>query len=291
MSRNPVSFGRVGSRISGVGVGLRSQHYRHFLSEHVPVDWLEVHSENYFGDGGYDLFVLQKLRENYPVSLHGVGLGLGSAHNYRIEHIAKLQRLIERVDPGLVSEHLCWGAIAGRHVNDLLPLALNNAAFELFAARVSDLQDRLRRRIYIENVSTYVRFIHDDMDEIEFLSALVKHTGCGILLDVNNLYVNQMNHGEDALQALNRLALLPASSIGEIHLAGHTQTELCLVDDHGSCVSDSVWTLFAHASELLGQDIPVLIEWDTDIPDISVLLAEAKKVPRYQNGLVAGYAV
>jgi len=169
------------ARLSGVGVGLRSLHYRDFLDERVPVDWLEVHSENYFGAGGYDLFVLQKLREDYPVSLHGVGLGLGSAQGYRVEHIARLKRLIDRIDPGLVSEHLCWGAIAGRSVNDLLPLRPDRAAFDLVCMRVGDLQDRLRRQVLIENVSTYIRFAGDEMSEAEFLIELARRTGCGIL--------------------------------------------------------------------------------------------------------------
>ncbi|MFZ6742175.1 DUF692 domain-containing protein [Undibacterium sp. JH2W] len=267
--------------LQGVGVGLRTQHYRDFLHAPTtmlataPADWLEAHAENYFGDGGYDLHVLQTLRRDYALSLHGVGMGLGSAQGFSDTHVSRLQRLIERTEPALVSEHLCWGAIAGRHLNDLLPLPLMHSALELVCQRVDDLQTRLRRQVLIENVSTYLRFVQDDMSEAEFLAALAKRTGCGILLDINNLYVNQHNHGEDAMQALQIMAALPAGSIGEIHLAGHLQTDICLVDDHGSQVADAVWDLFRQAGGMLPPGIPVLIEWDTAIPDLPVLLGEA----------------
>ncbi|MCH8619904.1 DUF692 domain-containing protein [Undibacterium sp. TS12] len=265
------------SALQGVGVGLRTPHYRDFLNAPVAIDWLEVHSENYFGDGGYDLHVLQTLRQDYPVSLHGVGLSLGSAHGYSDLHIDKLQRLVERVEPALISEHLCWGAVAGRHLNDLLPLPLMQTALDMVSQRIEWLQDRLKQRVLIENVSTYLRFASDDMSEAEFLAALVRRSGCGILLDVNNLYVNQNNHGESASAALKVMAALPGGSIGEIHLAGHLQTDICLVDDHGSQVAGPVWDLFTQACHLLGTGIPVLIEWDTAIPALPVLLAEADK--------------
>ncbi|MFZ6689066.1 DUF692 domain-containing protein [Undibacterium sp. SXout11W] len=268
--------------LSGTGVGLRTPHYRDFLDSPVAIDWIEVHSENYFGEGGYDLFVLQTLRQRYPVSLHGVGLGLGSAQGYRRQHISKLKRLIERIEPSLVSEHLCWGAIAGRSLNDLLPLPLMRSALDLVCERVDDLQHQLQRQILIENVSTYVRFAQDEMSEAEFLQQLVKRTGCGVLLDINNLYVNEVNHGEDARAALQCLAALPAGTVGEMHLAGFLETEDCLVDNHGSCVSPPVWSLFSEACALLGNDIPVLIEWDTDIPALSVLLMEAHKARQHQ---------
>ncbi|MFZ6657152.1 DUF692 domain-containing protein [Undibacterium sp. TJN19] len=263
--------------LNRVGVGLRTPHYRDFLNAPVDTGWLEVHSENYFGDGGYDLHVLQQLRRDYPVSLHGVGLGLGSAQTYAEHHVQRLKRLIERVDPFLVSEHLCWGAVTGRHLNDLLPLPLMQSALDLVCQRVEQLQESLQRRVLIENVSTYVRFAQDDMSEAGFLAELVKRTGCGVLLDINNLYVNQSNHGESAVDALQAMAALPAGSVGEIHLAGHLHTDICLVDDHGSQVAPAVWALFEQACHLLQTDIPVLIEWDTAIPALPVLLGEAHK--------------
>ncbi len=263
------------------GVGLRSQHYQDFLNAPVDIDWLEVHSENYFGDGGYDLHVLQQLRRDYPLSLHGVGLGLGSAGAYDSSfansHITKLQRLIERVEPALVSEHLCWGSITGRQMNDLLPLPLSREALDLLCERVDRLQQALKRRILIENVSTYLRFADDVMSEAQFLAALAKRSGCGILLDVNNFYVNQCNHGEDARSALLCLSELPAGTVGEIHLAGHLVTEDCVIDDHGSKITAQVWQLYEDTCRLFGADIPTLIEWDTDIPALPILLEEAAK--------------
>lgn len=279
------SFPQTAPALKGVGVGLRTPHYRDFLNAPVAVDWLEVHSENYFGDGGYDLHILQTLRRDYPISLHGVGLGLGSAQGYSEAHVEKLKRLINLIEPALVSEHLCWGGIAGRHLNDLLPLPLMQDALDLVCQRVNQLQEFLQRRVLIENVSSYLRFVQDDMSEAEFLAALVKRTGCGILLDINNLYVNQHNHDESALTALQVMAGLPVNSVGEIHLAGHSQTEICLVDDHGSQVAAPVWELFAQACRLLGVDIPVLIEWDTAIPDLSVLLGEADKAGAIRDAI------
>lgn len=267
----------------GAGVGLRTQHYQDFLAAPVNIQWLEVHAENYFGDGGYDLHVLQELRKNYPVSLHGVGLGLGSAHGFQQEHVAKLKRLIDYIQPCLVSEHLCWGATAGRSLNDLLPMPLTSESLQLFSDRVDHLQNQLQRRVLIENVSAYIRFQHDEMSEADFLSRLVRSTGCGILLDINNLYVNQMNHLECATSALECIASLPPGSVGEIHLAGHLQADDCLIDHHGCCVAEPVWQLYAQACGMLGVDIPVLIEWDTDIPALSVLLGEAEKAMQIQS--------
>ncbi|PRC95229.1 DUF692 domain-containing protein [Solimicrobium silvestre] len=260
----------------GYGVGLRTQHYRDFLRQRPNIDWLEVHSENYFGVG-VDLDVLETLRRDYPISLHGVGLGIGSAQGYSSEHVRKIKSLAQRIQPALISEHLCWASVAGRHLNDLLPLPLIHSALDLICERVEHLQDTLQQRILLENVSTYVRFACDEMSETEFLSRLVQRTGCGILLDINNLYVNQVNHGESAQQALTLLQQLPANSIGEIHLAGHLVTDSGLVDHHGCQVDPAVWALYENARQLFGAQIPTLIEWDTDIPELDVLLGEAEQ--------------
>lgn len=269
--------------LCGTGVGLRVPHYQDFLREPVDVAWLEVHSENYFGDGGYDLHVLTLLRRDYPVSLHGVGLGLGSAEGCRQDHIDRLQRLAEHIEPALVSEHLCWGAVAGRALHDLLPMPFNPSSLNLLSDRIDDLQTQLKRRVLIENVSTYIRFRDDQMSEAEFLAQLALRTGCGIVLDINNLYVNQLNHQESATEALLTLARLPAESVGEIHLAGHRQMDGCLIDDHGSHVAEPVWDLFRKSCSLLGTEIPVLIEWDTHIPSLPVLVAEAQKAEQYRS--------
>lgn len=264
--------------LKGNGVGLRTPHYREFLDGPIAIDWLEVHSENFFGEGGFDLHVLEQLAGDYPLSFHGVGLGLGSAAGISDAHLHQLKKLVQRFQPALVSEHLCWGSISGRHLNDLLPLTLSQEALNLMRVRVQQTQEILQRQILIENVSSYVRYCGDVMSEAEFLVELSKSTGCGILLDVNNLYVNQCNHGEDALQALRCFAQLPAGHIGEIHLAGHTVLPDVVIDDHGSGVSAAVWELYRQLCLLISPDIPTLIEWDTDIPALSVLLDEAHKI-------------
>lgn len=262
--------------IEGAGIGLRARHYRDFIDARPPAAWLEVHSENYFGDGGYDLFVLEHVREHYALSLHGVGLALGSAatpeDDARIErHLGKIKRLATRIEPAVISEHLCWGAHRGRHFNDLLPLPYTDEALAHMASRVHRMQETLGRRILIENVSSYVDFRASDFSEGEFLAELARRSGCGILLDVNNLYVNQVNHGSDALQAM---AALPRERVGEIHLAGHLITDDGLIDDHGSPVAAPVWRLYEAALALFGP-VPTLIEWDTDVPELSVLIEQA----------------
>ncbi|MEO7726564.1 MAG: DUF692 domain-containing protein [Burkholderiales bacterium] len=256
------------------GIGLRAAHYRQFIEGSPRIGWLEVHSENYFGAGGYDLHVLEHVRRNYPLSLHGVGLSLGSADGLRELHLAKLQRLVARVEPLLVSEHLCWGAYGERHFNDLLPLPYTEEALALMVARVDQVQTRLGRRILVENVSSYLQYRESAIPELEFVAEVARRSGCGILLDINNLYVNAVNHGFDAAAAL---AALPAQHVEEIHLAGHTQAQLCLIDDHGSRVTDAVWDLYQAAHARLGA-IRTLIEWDTRIPELDVLLDEARKV-------------
>ena len=255
------------------GVGLRAPHYRQFIDERPAVGWLEVHSENYLEQSGWDWHVLWQLRRHYDVSLHGVGLGLGSARGFSASHLERVAALVERVEPMLVSEHLCWGAVADRNLNDLLPLTLNGAALDLLADRVDQVQQRLRRQILLENVSTYVRFRDDAMSEAEFMAALARRTGCGLLLDVNNLYVNQRNHGEDAMAAL---AAIAPGSVGEIHLAGHLDTAAAVIDHHGAAVAEPVWALYRAALARFGR-VPTLVEWDTDIPPLEVLLAEARK--------------
>ena len=255
------------------GIGLRAAHYRQFLDGRPRIGWLEVHSENYFGAGGFDLHVLEHVRRNYPLSLHGVGLSLGSADHLREQHLARLQRLVARVEPLLVSEHLCWGAWGGRHFNDLLPLPYAREALDLMVARVDAVQTALGREILVENVSSYLQYRDSEIPELEFVAELARRSGCGILFDVNNLYVNSVNHGFDAHAALRAL---PAQRIAEIHLAGHSQTGDCLIDDHGSRVIDPVWELYAAAVRHFGAR-PTLIEWDTDIPALDVLLDEACK--------------
>lgn len=257
---------------SGIGIGLRQVHYADFVEAPPAVDWVEVHSENYFGDGGYDLHVLGIVRCDFPVSLHGVGLGLGSGVPLDAGHLDRLKRLVERIEPAVVSEHLCWGATAAGSLNDLLPMPLTDAALAHLTVRVNEVQEALGRPILLENVSTWLRFNDDRYGETAFLSELARRTGCGVLLDVNNLYVNQCNHGEDAMSAMDAL---PPGVVGEIHLAGHRVTGAAVIDDHGSRVAPAVWALHEHALRRFG-DVPTLIEWDTAIPPLSVLVDEAR---------------
>ncbi|WP_028100524.1 MNIO family bufferin maturase [Pseudoduganella violaceinigra] len=259
--------------LAGAGIGLRAPHYRQFLEQRPRAAWLEVHTENYLDQAGGDFHVLQELRRDYAISLHGVGLGLGSARGFSVDHLARVASLVRRIEPALVSEHLCWGAVFDRHLNDLLPLALNHAALDLLEERVGRMQETLGRSILLENVSSFVRFADDAMSEAEFLATLARRTGCGLLLDVNNLYVNQCNHEEDALAAINAIAL---GTVGEIHLAGHLVTPNAVVDHHGALVADPVWHLYEAALKRFGA-VPTLIEWDTDIPPLEVLLGEAEK--------------
>jgi uncharacterized protein (UPF0276 family) len=257
----------------GVGIGLRAPHYRQVLEQRPFADWLEVHTENYLDRSGWDWHVLQQVRRDYAVSLHGVGLGLGSLRGFSESHLERVRALVEQVEPCLVSEHLCWAAVHDRQLNDLLPLALNQSVLDLLCERVERVQEVLRRSILIENVSTYVRFAGDAMSEAQFMDALARRTGCRLLLDVNNLYVNQCNHGEDALAAIGAIA---PGSVGEIHLAGHLVTPEAVIDHHGAQVAEPVWALYKVALERFGK-VPTLIEWDTDIPALEVLLAETDK--------------
>jgi uncharacterized protein (UPF0276 family) len=261
----------TGGGLAGAGVGLRAPHYREFLDSRPRVAWLEVHTENFLDQSGWDFHVLKTLRQDYPFSLHGVGLGIGSARGFSEAHLERVRSLVQRIQPALVSEHLSWGAVADRHLNDLLPLALDHAALHLLVERVERVQQVLGRRILLENVSTYLRFADDAMSEAEFLAELARRTGCGLLLDVNNLYVNQCNHGEDALAALNAIAV---GSVAEIHLGGHLVTPEAVIDHHGAQVAEPVWQLYDAALRRFGK-VPTLIEWDTGVPPLAVLLAEA----------------
>lgn len=261
--------------LAGNGIGLRAPHYHHFLHDEVAIDWLEVHSENYFAQGGWDRQVLTLLAERYPLSFHGVGLSLGAAHGLSETHLLRLKQLVEDFQPALVSEHLSWGSIPGRHLNDLLPLVLNDAALDLMCERLDHVQNVLRRPILIENVSSYLRFREDSMSEAEFLYRLSQRSGCAILLDINNLYVNQCNHGEDARTAIDVLSQLPLGRIAEVHLAGHSVHDDVVIDDHGSTVKEAVWELYRYLCQRVDDDIPTMIEWDTALPPLSVLLNEA----------------
>lgn len=255
----------------GAGIGLRAPHYREFLEGLPPVGWIEVHSENFFGAGGRERSVLERARAHYPVSLHGVGLALGSAASDDHRHAERLAALVERIEPVFVSEHICWARTRLAHLGDLLPLPLTEEALALVAERVERLQERLRRRVLLENVSAYVRFGASTMSEGEFLAALAQRSGCGLLLDVNNLYVNERNFGDSAAAALEAI---PTHAVGEMHLAGHLVTPDGVIDTHSDRVAPAVWSLYRRALARFGP-VPTLIEWDTDLPALPTLIGEA----------------
>ena len=253
-------------------VGLRAPHVREVLQTRPASSWFEVHSENYFADGGPALAALMQIRADYAVSLHGVGMSLGSTDPLDRDHLAKLKRLIARVEPAQVSEHLCWSSVGGRAFNDLLPLPYTSEALDHVCARVARVQDMLGHEIAVENVSAYVQFPGADMSEALFVASVARRTGCKLLLDVNNVYVNATNHGFDADAYI---AAIPADAVVEYHLAGFDATGACLVDTHGAPVAAQVWDLFERTVTRIGPR-PTLVEWDTDIPALAILQAEAR---------------
>ena len=266
------------------GIGLRGPHQARFLHDKPAAGWLEAHSENYFAEDGIAFATLERIRADYPLSLHGVGLSLGSVDPLDTEHLRKLARLADRIEPGLVSEHLSWGAVDGRHLNDLLPLPYTEEALNHVAARIEQVQDHLGRQILVENVSSYLEFESSTMPEWKFLVEAVKRSGAKILLDVNNIHVNARNHGFSAIEYIESI---PIELVGEIHLAGHTVQEYdgheILVDTHNALVCDEVWTLYDAAIGRYGP-IPTLIEWDSELPSVETLLAEAARAQQFLAG-------
>lgn len=277
-----------------VGLGWRHPHYAALLETRPALDCVEVHSENFFAAGGAALQVLVEARAHYPVSLHGVGLALGSAAGVDAWHLDQLAALVERIDPVRVSDHACFARapLAGQmaHASDLLPIPFHRAALDVLCSNVQQVQDRLRRPLLVENLSAYFGWASSEMAEPDFLLALARRTGCQLLVDVNNLYVNALNaqlqgrRGDPLRHATNWLDQLPAGVVGEIHLAGHCAMDDIVIDDHGSRVCDAVWQLYRHALGRFGA-VPTLIEWDTAIPPLAVLLDE---VARARTACAAG---
>lgn len=260
------------------GIGLRPEHYVDFVESCPPVGFIEAHSENYFGLGGKPFDFLMRARRDYPLSLHGVGLSIGSVDRVSERHLQHLSELIDALRPSLVSDHLCWSSVGGLYANDLLPLPWTEEALAHVVSRVQHVQQSLRRSILLENVSSYLEYAHSTMPEWEFLSEVASRSGCGILLDVNNVFVSAHNHGFDAMQYLH--ALDPAA-VHEMHLAGFTRKRVeagvdILIDTHSAPVADEVWALYGAALERFGA-VPTLIEWDADMPPLATLVAEATK--------------
>ena len=270
-----------GSIPAAAGIGLRAVHQDEIIECSPQISWLEAHTENYFAAGGAQLETLNRIREDYPLSLHGVGLSLGSADPLNEETLAKVKELIDRFAPEFVSEHLCWTSIDGRHLNDLLPLPYTQEALEHVIKQISHCQERLGRQILLENVSSYLQFNVSEMPEWEFFSAVAQGADCGILLDINNVYVNACNHDFDAKQYI---AAISPERVGEIHLAGHAVNRIddqhILIDTHDGQVSEDVWRLYEYALARIGAR-PTLIEWDNKIPSLGELIAEADKAEHY----------
>jgi uncharacterized protein (UPF0276 family) len=256
-----------------VGIGLRSRHVSEIAATRPEIGFLEVHAENYMAETPA-MDRLLGLRRDYPVSVHGVALSLGSAEKLERGHLARFKALIDRVEPVLVSEHLAWSAIGGAYLNDLLPLPYTEESLDLFCRHVEEAQEELGRQLLIENPSSYLRYRHSPIPEPEFVTAVVRRTGCGMLCDVNNIHVSARNFRFDPVAYLEAL---PIAAIGEIHLAGHHAANDVdiLIDDHGSRVAKPVWELYAAALRRFGP-VPTLIEWDTNLPALAVLLDEAR---------------
>ncbi len=253
------------------GIGLRAPHVQEVLATRPAAAWFEVHSENYFADGGPALATLERIRADYPLALHGVGLSLGSSDPLDRVHLARLKRLAERIAPAAVSEHLCWSSVAGRHFNELLPIPYTEEALAHICARVAAVQDFLGRELLVENVSAYYAFPEATIPEHEFVAEVAARTGCRLLVDINNIYVTARNHGTDTHAWL---AAIPAAAVAEVHLAGFDATGSIVIDTHSAPVAPEVWSLFEHAVTRFGR-VPTLIEWDADIPAFAVLEREA----------------
>ncbi len=262
------------------GISFKTQHLTEILASKPPVGFLEVHPENYMVEGGPRLQALTRLREHYPLSLHSVSLSLGGSEVVSDQQLKVLKHMIDRYEPSYVSDHLAWCKSGGNYFPDLLPLPLTDTTLARVCENVAKTQDALNRQIFIENPSSYLAFSQSEIAEPEFLQTVARTTGCKLLLDLNNIYVSAENLGYDAFDYLEAI---PGNLIGEVHLAGHSvdaaAPERILIDDHGSRVADSVWALYARLSERVGP-VPTLVEWDTRVPELSVLLDEAGKAKR-----------
>ena len=269
--------------IQGVGVGLRSLHYQTIVNDKPDIPWFEVLSDNYLGQGGLPLYNLDRVREDYPVVLHGVGMSLGSSDPLNQSYLKKLKKLSQHLEPAWISDHLCWSSIDGKYLNDLLPLPYTEEAIVHLVDRIQQVQDFFGQRILIENVSSYLSYTVSTLSEWEFITAVAEGADCYILLDVNNIYVSASNLGFNALEYLFGI---PIQRVRQFHLAGYQNQGTHLLDTHGAAVHPSVWELYEAALQRFGP-LPTLIEWDTDIPPFSVLQEEAKKADNLMKQVYA----
>ena len=266
----------------GHGVGLRNKHYSRWLSEKPQVDWVEVISENFMSSGGRPLAVLEKVRRDVPVVLHGVALSIGSTDPLSATYLANLRNLAARIEPAWVSDHLCWGSHGGRYGHDLWPLPYTEETVDHVVRRVRTVQDVLKRQILLENVSSYISFESSTMTEWEFLAAIADQADCGILLDVNNIFVSARNHGFDPSHYIEGI---PSERVGQFHLAGHTDKGRYLLDSHDAPVPEGVWELYRAAVRRFGR-VSSLLEWDDHIPELEVLADESRRAARIEGELL-----
>jgi len=268
----------------GFGLGLRPKHYPDFIAARQPVDWLEIISENYMIQGGKPLAMLDRIRADYPVAMHGVSMSLGSVHELDLDYLAKLRRFARRIEPLWVSDHLCWTGVHGVNLHDLYPLPYTEEALRHVARRIRRVQEILERRLVVENVSSYLAYADSAMSEWDFLAAISEEADCLLLLDVNNVYVSSVNHGFDARAFLDAI---PARRVQQIHLAGHTDNGDHIVDTHDEPIADPVFDLYAYACRRFGA-VSTMIERDDNIPPLAELLAELGRVRRVAAGNLAG---
>jgi uncharacterized protein (UPF0276 family) len=266
----------IDKQIISCGIGLRHQHLQQIIDESPNINWLEVHSENFF-NFARSSYQLDKISEKYPLSMHGVGMSIGSADELDKTHLQNLKNAINRYQPKLISEHLSWGSIDNKYFNDLLPMPYTDKSLQLFCKKIIQVQDFLGRKILIENPSSYLQFKDSNISEWEFFASLPNLCGCGLLLDINNIFVSSKNHN---FSAMDYISAINGDDIFEIHLAGHSvnnyENGSILIDDHGSKVCDEVWNLYKFTIDKFGK-IPTLIEWDTNIPALNILLNESSK--------------
>ncbi len=270
----------------GYGVGLRTDHYRDVLEGNArEAGWFEVISENYMDTSGRPLAVLETVRRDRPVVLHGVGLSIGSTDPLQPEYLERLKVLVERIEPPFVSDHLCWTGAGGRNTHDLLPMPHTEEAIAHIVCRVGEVQEFLGRQILLENISSYIWYEQSEMPEWEFLAEIVRRSGCGILLDVNNIYVNSVNHGFDPWSFVRSV---PEASVQQIHLAGHTDMGSYLFDTHNAPVCEAVWNLYRRTIAHFGREVPTLIEWDSELPPVSELMDECRRAKEAARSALAG---
>jgi uncharacterized protein (UPF0276 family) len=272
----------------GIGLGLRTVHYPHILGTNPEVDWFEALSENYMDTGGRPAFVLAQVAERYPVVLHGVSMSIGSTDPLDFDYLRKLKALAARVGARWISDHLCWTGVAGRNTHDLLPLPYNEETLRYVVERVKIVSDFLGRRLVMENPSSYLEFASTTMTEWDFLARLAEEADCGLLLDVNNVYVSSFNHRFDPRTYIDAI---PADRVVQVHLAGHTNVGTHIIDTHSDYVIDEVWELYGHMCARMGS-VSTMVEWDENIPAFEIVHAEAKKALRYRDAAVEeAYAV